>query len=76
MRVPYIDLHGYTIDEAVTQFHVFVGHHLINDEADYIEIITGNGIIKERIIEELDSMELEYVISVYNLGKITVVLKD
>ncbi len=76
MRVPSIDLHGLTVDEALTQFHTFLGHYMINDDADYIEIITGNGTIKQRVIEELDELELDYIIQAHNLGKIVVTLED
>lgn len=76
MDCPKIDLHGMTVDEALTQFHVFIGHYLINDNADFLEIITGDGPIRRKVEEELDSLELNYTINAYNLGRILVHMRD
>jgi len=76
MQYPKIDLHGYTVEEAMTQFHLFIGHHMVHWDTDYVEIITGNGIIKERVIEELDSLEMDWMIQAHNLGRIIVTIKD
>lgn len=76
MRRPYLDLHGYTLEDALKEFHLFIGQYMINGDAEYIEIITGNGIIKEHVIKELDQLGLEYSIRAHNLGRILVVLDN
>ena len=71
MKHPTIDLHGYTIDEALNCFMI----RLFNCQSfkeDYLEVITGTGIIKEKVLDYLNEMDYEYLIWANNLGKILV----
>jgi len=74
MRYPSKDFHGMNTEEARNAFHTFISKYILDEEEAWCELITGQGPVKDAILEEIDDLGIEYTIIASNLGRIMIVV--
>lgn len=50
------DLHGYTVEDALSAANSYLSKHYFQEDTTVVKFITGNGKIKERLLERLPIM--------------------